>query len=185
MGRKEQAATQQQETTQNNVNATNNANAQGGFNFLMPAYKQQYANPGFDETTKNNIRQATEGGIGAAYGAATQGLNNTAARTRNDAGVTATQDDLARQRMSQVASTTQGNEIAFADKAKQDQQAALSGAQGVYGTTQGAATGGGNTSAQLQSAYNNAAGTPWWQSLLGVAGQVGGAAVGAYGKNHF
>src|ERR1051326_116383 len=90
-----------------NQNATQNQQeGQNAYGFLMPAYSSMYSKPGYTDAQKSAITNATEGGTGAAFGAAGQEATNAAARTNNAAALPASMDSLARTRMRTAASQT-------------------------------------------------------------------------------
>jgi|SRR5882757_10330739 len=96
MGRAQQAAVQGQG---NNLLNTENTNAATTGGAATAGLLAQQKNPGYTPGEETSITGATEGGIGAAYGSASEGVANRAARTNNAGGLTSTQDALARQRM--------------------------------------------------------------------------------------
>lgn len=190
MGRSQQAQVRQQGNTllgNENTNAqTNQTEAQGAFNAANQGYASLYNNPGYDATTKSAITNATEGGIGAATGAANTLAANRVARTRNSAGLASSEDELARtgQRAAgQIGATTQ---ITEADAARSDQQAALKGMAGLYGTATGAGEGYTgqanntlgilNNSANQKNSFTNSFQTALGKSLgtFGFSGSSGG-----------
>src|SRR5882724_3881327 len=93
---------------------TENSSAAQAKSLLMPGYTDMLKNPGYTPGQENSITNATEGGVGAAFGNAEQGAVNTAARTNNTAGLTSTEDALARQRMVTSGNLAATNETNFA-----------------------------------------------------------------------
>lgn len=164
MGRSQQAQVRQQGNSligNENANAnTNQTEAQGAFSAANQGYASLYNNPGYDAATKSAITTATEGGIGAASGAAQQLDANRAARTRNSAGLASSEDELARQRMQTSAQVGSGNVIKEADAAKSDQLKALQGMQGLYGTATGAGIGYTGAANNTLGTLNNSANQP-------------------------
>src|ERR1700682_1378444 len=96
MGRGQQADVTKQA---NSMIGNETANAKTTGDAATSGYLAQQAAPGYTAPEKTAITGATEGGIGAAFGSASEGAANTAARTNNAAGLTSQQDALARQRM--------------------------------------------------------------------------------------
>jgi hypothetical protein len=170
---------EQQNTT------TNQGNAQAAQSFLMPAYQNLYANPGYTPDQKSAITSATEGGTGAAFGAAAQEATNRAGRTNNSAGLTSTMDALARTRMQTAAEQTAQNETGFANAARGDQARALTGINSLYGTATGATNAGfGAQNSTLGTLSNNAANQKkggFWNSFMDTLGTSlgGGNGTGA------
>lgn len=164
MGRSQQAQVRQQGNSligNENANAnTNQTEAQGAFNATNQGYADLYNNPGYDAATKSAITTATEGGIGAATGAANTLAANRVARTRNSAGLASSEDELARsgQRTAgQIGATTQ---ITEADAARSDKLKALQGMQGLYGTATGAGIGYTGAANNTLGTLNNSANQP-------------------------
>lgn len=177
MGRAQQAQVRQQGNTllgQESGFANQNAsNAQGDYNFLMPALTNLYNNPGYTAEQQSAITNATEGGIGAGFGASEQAATNRAARTNNAAGLTSTQDELARERMRTSADAASQNQTNFANAARGDQQRALQAMQGLFGTSlSGASSGFGNANSTL-GILNDSANqkNAFTNSLLGALGK--------------
>jgi hypothetical protein len=152
------------------------ANPQAGYSAML-------ANPGYSAADKSAITGATEGGIGAAFGSASEGAANRAARMNNTAGLTGTQDALARQRMITSGNLGAENQVKFADAARQDRNTALAGEGGLYSTNLG------NANATLGHQAQNAQTPGFWDTLgtsfaktlgqdLVPGGSVGGATFG-------
>lgn len=145
---------------------TENANAAAAN--PTAAYQSLLANPGYTEAQKNAITNATEGGIGAAFGSANQGAANTAARTNNTAGLTSSEDALARQRMITSGNLAAQNETGFANASRADRNTALGGLGGIFGTS----TGAGN--ATLGTLAGNAKTPGFWDQFgNSLAGSLG------------
>lgn len=148
---------------------TEQQDAQNAYGSLFPGYENMLANPGYTSQQQTAITGATEGGIGAAFGSSAEGAANRAARTNNTAGLTASQDALARQRMITAGQAGAQNQVTFANDAQKQQEQALQGLQGIYGTgVQGA-------NSTLKTQEENNAHPGFW-------GQLGGAFAGAFGK---
>lgn len=132
MSRSQQAQVQQ---NAQGMLTNENANANSAINTALPGYQAIAANPGYTPAQQTAITNATLGGIGAAFGNANQGAVNQAARTNNTAGLTSTEDALARQRMQTSAQAGAQNQETFANNAQQQRLAALGGLGGLYGQT--------------------------------------------------
>lgn len=172
MGRSEQKQVNQESTGLFNTE-TGNANA------VNPAgdYNSLLAHPGLTPAQKSAQTNATEGGIGAAFGSEAEGATNRAARTNNAAGLTANQDALARQRMITSGNMAAQNEAGFTQAERADRNLALGGKTALYGTNlQGA-----NTTLGHQT--QNAATPGFWDQFVLNAEKGAGQAVtgGAFG----
>lgn len=153
-----------------------NARATQGFNTLMPAYQGLLANPGYTPAQQGAITNSTLGGVGAAFGNAEQGAVNRAARTNNTAGLTSTEDALARQRMITSGNLAAENEANFADAARADRNTALSGIGSLFGANSGAAN------QTLGTQANNAKTPGFWDTFgQALAGSLGKALVPNFG----
>jgi len=155
MGRSEQKQVNQESTGLFNTETANAnaANPIGGYNALA-------ANPGLTPAQKDAQIRATEGGIGAAFGSAEEGATNRAARTNNQAGLTANEDALARQRMITSGNMSAQNEAGFTQAERADRNLALAGKSGLYSAN----LGGANTTLGHQT--QNAAQPGFWDQLL-------------------
>lgn len=158
--------------SENTNAATNQREAQDAYNTTAAGFSSLYNNPGYDAATKSAITNATEGGIGAASGAATQLAANRAARTRNSAGLASTEDELARDRMRASGTVGAQTQITEADAARADKLKALQGMQGLYGEATGAGLGYTGQANNTLSTLNNSANqknsfTDSFQSALG------------------
>ena len=151
---------------------TENANASAAN--PTAGYAAIAANPGYTDAQKTAITNATEGGLGAAFGSANQGAVNAAARTNNTAGLTSTEDALARQRMITSGNLAAQNETNFANNSQQQRLAGLSGLNSVFGTS----TGAGNST--LGTLAGNAKTPGFWDTfgndLAGSLGTISGSA---------
>lgn len=148
---------------------TENANAATAGSQALSGYGAIAANPGYTPAQQTAITNATEGGIGAAFGSANQGAVNAAARTNNTAGLTSTEDALARQRMITSGNLAAQNQETFANNAQQQRLAALGGLGGLFGTS----TNAGN--ATLGTLAGNARTPSFWDQFgNSLAGGLGG-----------
>src|ERR1043166_4656610 len=125
-------------------------------NYLLPQYKNMIQNPGYDQATKNAITQNSEG---------------------------AGMDKLAQDKAGTMASTAAGNQIQFANRAKQDVQEGTAGLSGLYGMDTNLLSKSLGIPAEYLQQYNNAANqrpSPLWgtlSSLISAGGAVGAAAL--------
>lgn len=146
-----------------NNSITQEKNAQSLYGTLVPSLTGQLANPGYTPAQQASITGATEGGLGAAFGAASEGAANRAARTNNAAGLAGQEDALARQRMITSGNIGAQNQEKFADTALQQKSAAQAGLGQLFNTE----TGAGNTS--LNTAESASAASPsFWDQFGGT-----------------
>lgn len=136
MSRASNQTAQYTDQERNAIDATNQqllARQAGLGNTITPALQNMLANPGYSQAEQAAITGATQGSIGSAFDALAQRAANRAARTRNSAGFSDTLDQLARGQAQQQSQSAGQNQIAFSNRAKQDQLNALSGLSGLYG----------------------------------------------------
>jgi hypothetical protein len=140
----------------------------------MPFYEQQLSSnptPSESATQRNANEQINENAASAG-----QRMEQTGARTRNDASTTAGEDLLAQQKGQ--ALSTESNDILA--QQEQRQQAAGKGLETMYGTNVGAEEGLYGLAPNTINAWNTAAQPDWMKiagPLLGAGGQVGAAAL--------
>jgi hypothetical protein len=170
MGRSEQKQVNREATGLFNTETGNAAQAQ---NLLMPAYSKLLANPGYTPAQQNAITRSTEGGLGAAFGAEEEGASNRAARMNNTAGLTSTEDALARDRMRTSAAAGAQNETNFANAARTDRNVALGGLGGMFGTN----LSGANQTLGVQA--GNAKTKGFWDSFADSLAHGAGSTLGA------
>ena len=161
MSRAQQAAVQQ--SGNNLLNTETGQLPLGGQ--AAAGWQSLLTNPGLTDAQKSAQTAATEGGIGAAFGSANQGAVNQAARTNNTAGLTSTEDALARQRMITSADAAAKNQQYFTEAARGDTKAALGGIGNLFATN----LGGANTT--LGTLAGNAKTPGFWDQVgQGLAG---------------
>lgn len=152
---------------------TNSANAAKTGNAATAGFMAEQANPGYTAPEKTAITGATEGGLGAAFGAAGEGAANRAARTNNAAGLTSSMDALARQRMITSGNLGAQNETNFANARIAGSNNANAGLAGLYGTNLGAT----NNTLGIQA--DNAKTPGFWDqfgnALAGSLGSIRGS----------
>ena len=102
-------------------------------NQLAAGYQNQLANPGYTPAQQSAVRNQSMGALGSAFAALASNAANRTARTRNAAGYGDLLGELAREKSRQAGSLAQRNELAFADRSRNDQLAALEGLSGLYG----------------------------------------------------
>jgi hypothetical protein len=163
--------------------ATDQGNAQSAYSTLMPSLTGQLAAPGYTDPQKTAITGATEGGVGAAFGSASEGAANRAARTNNAAGLGGEQDALARQRMITSGNLGAQNQTNFANNAQQQKGAAQAGIGQLFGTNLSAANNALGTAATASAAAPSfwdqfGAATAKSLGTFGGSGNVGNTSVG-------
>jgi predicted alpha/beta hydrolase len=102
-------------------------------NRLASGYQDQLASPGYTVEQQAAIRNQSMGSLSSAFAALAQNAANRTARTRNAAGYNDLLAEISREQGRQASSLTQRNQMAFADRARSDQSAALEGLSGLYG----------------------------------------------------
>jgi hypothetical protein len=154
------------------------SNANSAYSSAMGGYQGILNNPGFSGADKASITSSTLDPIASTYGSAAADLYNRSARTRNDAGLTAGADELARSKAAALSSASGGLAKTFATTAMSERDRALAGIGGLYAPS---LSGAGNlygdaTRAMLArpSVLQDV------QGGLGLAAQLGLAGVGAY-----
>jgi hypothetical protein len=137
MGRGAQAQTYQTAGQQlANQNAMNQSIANQGQSLSSTAaggYQNLLANPGYTPAQQSAITNNSMGALSSAFAALAQSAANRMARTNNSAGYGDLLDELAREQGRQTASLAQQNQLAFANRAQQNQLQALQGLSGLYG----------------------------------------------------
>lgn len=138
MGRGAQAQTQQmidqQLAQQNAMNQQLYSSGQALGSQAAAGYQNLIANPGYTPAEQSAITNLSQSALSSAFNALAQNASTRAARTRNSAGYGELIDSLARTQGQQQANLAQQNQIAFANAAKSDTLAGLSGLSGLYGT---------------------------------------------------
>lgn len=171
MGRAQQASVNKEATTMlGNENATAGTAGAGA----LAGFQKEATNPGYTQPEQTAITGATEGGLGAAFGSAAEGAANRAARTNNSAGLTSTQDALARQRMITSGNIGAQNQETIANARIAGTGQANAGLAGIYGT----ATGGAN--ATLGHQVQNASTPGFWDQMGGALSTGLGKGLGAW-----
>ena len=174
MGRGSQVADTASQTAQKNSDALT-GKSNGIFSSLVPQLQAEASHPtGFSPTdlaTMNTHAMETAGG--ATAGATGRGAL-LAGRTRNAGTPAAAIADAARSSTEAMARTGQEIDAQNAELKAKQQQAGLSGLQGIYGTDVGAANDSLETVAPLVNADTNAENASW-----GAFNNITGALTGA------
>ncbi len=99
---------------------------------LIPTYTSML-NQGYTPQEKEAMTTSGIGAIGSTYGAATQMAANRAARTRNEAGVAAQEDVLARNKGTATGTEAANLQQQFAQQRLKNLYAGLSGLSNIFG----------------------------------------------------
>jgi len=102
-------------------------------NTVAAGYQNQLASPGYTPAQQSAVRNQSMGALASAFAALASNAANRTARTRNAAGYGDLLGELAREQGRQAGSLAQRNELAFADRSRRDQFAAIEGLSGLYG----------------------------------------------------
>ena len=178
-----QAASNQLKLT-NSVAGQQGQNASSLYSGLQPIYQAETQSQGYSPTQLSSVTNQGMGAVNSSFGNAQQNLRNTAARTRNQAGVTANADALARERGIAGGQEAGDIQIANANYANQQRQAGLAGLGSLFGESLGSMDTLYGMGAPTLNA--RAAGGSWMQNTLGplltglgsLGGGVGAAAGG-------
>jgi hypothetical protein len=153
-------------------------NANSAYSSAMSGYGGILQNPGYSNPDKAAITSATLDPISSTFGSASADLYNRAARTRNDAGLTAGADQLARSKAAALATASGGLTSDFAKTAMSERDRALSGIASLYSPS---ISGSGSLYSDATRAMMSR------PSVLdditkgaGLVADLGGAGVGAY-----
>jgi hypothetical protein len=122
----------QQENLLNSQAGTSFGNAQNAYSSAMGGYQGILANPGYSTADKSAITSATLDPIASSFDSGTADLYNRAARTRNDAGVTAAADQMARSKAEGLSNASGSLAQTFANTAMSERDKALAGISGLY-----------------------------------------------------
>lgn len=104
----------------------------GARSTLMPQLQDILAHPGYSDSDKQAMLNATTESIGGSFGDAQQQLADRAARTGNSAGLIPAEEELGRQKARMMSQAALGLTKGFADTAMQQRALALSGLSGLY-----------------------------------------------------
>jgi len=168
----------QQQSLLNTQAGTLMGNAQQAYGGAMGGYQSILQNPGYSAADKASITSATLDPISSTYGSATQDLYNRAARTRNDASLTAGADQLARSKAEGLSNASGQLAQTFANTAMNERDRALAGMAGLYSPS---VSGAGNLYGHAtQAMMARPSALQDIQQALAIPAELGGAAVGAY-----
>jgi hypothetical protein len=154
----------QQENLLNSKAGTSFNNAQNAYSGAMGGYQGILANPGYSTADKSSITSATLDPIASSFDSGTADLYNRAARTRNDAGVTAAADQMARSKAEGLSNASGNLAKTFADTAMSERDRALAGISGLYSPSLSSADSLYGTGTQAMEARNGVI-----QDVTGIA----------------
>lgn len=147
---------------------------------LIPTLTQQATNPqGLSPTDLNNELVAGEQAAGGATGAINDKAALTAERTNNTGNLSALMDQAARRQGQTLSQNALGVQSQNANLKQQQQQSALKGLEGMYGTDVGAQLKSMGISDEDLNTALSAGKSGWLQQGLGVAGTLSGMGLGA------
>ena len=129
-------------------------NANSIFQDASQGYGNLLANPGYTPQQQAQLYSASLQPISSAYGSAQNDIARTAARTRNDAGVSSNMDAAARNAAGAVGGASAKVASQIANRPDQIQLEALKGLTGLYGPSLEAATDVANKPTQPSIASN-------------------------------
>jgi hypothetical protein len=123
----------QQLASQNAMNQQLYQQNQALGNQVAAGYQNQLASPGYTPAQQSAVSNQSMGALASAFAALASNAANRTARTRNSAGYGDVLGELSREKSRQAGSLAQRNQLAFADRSRSDQAAALEGLSGLYG----------------------------------------------------
>jgi len=171
-------ASDKQLALSNNYASQAGNRAQGIFDPLNSALMGEVNNPqGYSTADMNSMRTGSAQALGGSTAGITGQANLQTARTRNSAGYSGALDSAARSSAQTASQNEMGLQAQNANLKEAQRQQGLSALQGLYGTnmsSMNSALGLGPGTLQARAAGP----PPWWQSVLGTAAGVGGAAIG-------
>src|SRR5712692_1713396 len=133
MGRGQKEASDTQRAKTNTLADLAGQQANQLYGIALPQFQQLLSGGGYSPEEQASITGQSMGALGSAFDAAQQRAANRVARTRNEAGFTEQEDELAREQGRQAAGVTRQNTIDFANEAQRRRELALSGLTGLYG----------------------------------------------------
>lgn len=165
-------------TSAQNISNTTSGNSQALYSTLAPQLEAEAAHPaGFSPTDMADMTTSQEQAAGGSEaGAVGEGLLH-AARTRNAGGADAAIGESARAAGRQLSSGVLGTQLANQRLKQQEQQAGMSGLEGLFGTDTGASVGALGQVASNVNADTEAenASWDWTKGLSAIGGALGGA----------
>jgi hypothetical protein len=174
----------------NQVGSQFGQNANQMYGVLSPEVSSLLNSPGFDPATLSAITNATEGAAATPFASAATDANNQVARTRNTAGISESQDQLAIDKSKAVSDAANQVQIENQGQKNLEQGRGLQLGQSLYGeNAQGqlgalnagtgalnAGTSAVNAGTNAVNSQNNASGPSWLQALTGIGGMLTGGA---------
>ena len=169
---------QDQLSTTNQIGAQQNQASQALESQLTPLYTSMLSE-GYTPEQKNAMTTAGMGAEAGAFDAESNAAQNRVAATKNDAGFSAEEDQLARDKGTGMGTEAANLQAGFANQEQANQKFGAQGLESLYGTNTGAMENMYGLGPSTLNAYQ-AEQTPWWMPLataaIGSAGQVGAAA---------
>ncbi|HKQ87274.1 MAG TPA: hypothetical protein VJS43_10975 [Candidatus Acidoferrales bacterium] len=135
--RSTRALSDQELAQQNQLISQINQQAQQDRSALLPSVKGLLASPGFSPQQRSDITQQSLGAANTAFDALRERAANRAAATNNSAGYPDLLSQIGRERAQTNAAQAGQNEIAFANRERQDQLAGLNALGQAYGIDTG------------------------------------------------
>jgi len=125
--------TDQQLAQQNQLISQANQSGLQDRSLLMPTITSLLNSQGYTPQQQSAITQQSMGAVNTAFDALRQRAANRAAATNDSAGQNALDAQLGREQAQSLASTTQQNQVQFANRQLQEQLAGLSALGQTYG----------------------------------------------------
>jgi hypothetical protein len=135
--RSTRALSDQELAQQNQLLSQINQQAQEDRNTLMPTVSSLLTSPGFSPQQQSDITQQSLGAANTAFDALRERAANRAAATNNSAGYPDLLSQIGREQAQTNAAQAGQNEIAFANRQRQDQLAGLNAIGQAYGIDTG------------------------------------------------
>ena len=172
----------QQTARQNQINQQLLSERAQGRSLLLPQF-EHLLNQGYSPEEQAAITGQSMGALGNVYDTLRDRAANRLAQTRNSAGYGETLDETARQESRDKSGLAQQNQLAFADEQQRRRLEGLQGIASLYGVDTNLLARGLGIPAQLLGVRAGASGSGngIFNSLIGAAGQLGSAAIGAFG----
>lgn len=157
-------------------------NASQLYSQLYPQLNAESTHPaGLAPEDLNAMNTASQQSLGGSVAGATGQGDLEAARTRNAGGFAPAIEESAREGMRQNSKNALAIQAGNADLKERQKQAGLAGEAGLYGQNSQNLLGSMGIGVNAVDAQTKAAGTGWFQNMLGLI-NAGANAAGAYGK---
>jgi hypothetical protein len=127
------ALSDQQLAQQNQLISQSNQQGQQDRSLLMPTINSLLTSPGFTPQQQSDITQQSLGASNTAFDALRERAANRVAATNNSAGYGDLLSQISREQAQTDASQGQQNQIAFANRQRQDQMSGLNALSETYG----------------------------------------------------